>query len=67
MSGATHKGKRVAAMFVLFHQRICGALASSKRLSLFPSRRDSASGNSRARRSAPAAHAASLLLPLTKE
>jgi hypothetical protein len=25
----TQKGKRVAAMFVLFHQRICGPLANS--------------------------------------
>ena len=25
----TEKGKRVAAMFVLFHQRICGPLANS--------------------------------------
>jgi hypothetical protein len=25
----TDKGKRVAAMFVLFHQRICGPLANS--------------------------------------
>ena len=30
----TDKGKRVAAMFVLFHQRICGPLANS----LFPHR-----------------------------
>ena len=25
----TEKGKRVAAMFVLFHQRLCGPLANS--------------------------------------
>jgi len=25
----TDKGKRVAAMFILFHQRICGPLANS--------------------------------------
>jgi len=30
----TEKGQRVAAMFVLFHQRICGPLANS----LFPHR-----------------------------
>ncbi|MBL8231972.1 MAG: hypothetical protein JNL98_25975 [Bryobacterales bacterium] len=35
----TEKGKRVAAMFVLFHQRVCGPLANS----LFHHRPDSQS------------------------